>query len=79
MDSTLKSLLDSGRRILSDSKTPRLAQKKKEVSRDEALGAGPAETDPHKVFVKRTINEKPKKAELIKDIKRFIQVAEADL
>jgi hypothetical protein len=79
MDSTLKALVDSGRRVISDSKTPKLASKKKEVSRDEALGVGPAETDPHKVFVKRTINEKPKKAELIKDIKKFIQVAEADL
>jgi hypothetical protein len=79
MDSTLKALMDSGRRVISDSKTPKLAQKKKEVSRDEALGVGPAETDPHKVFVKRAINEKPKKAEMVKDIKRFIDVAEKDL
>lgn len=79
MDATLKALMDSGRKVISDSKTPKLAQKKKQVSRDEALGVGPAETDPHRVFVKRTINEKPKKAEVVKDIERFIKQAEAEL
>lgn len=79
MDATLKALMDSGRRIVSDTKTPKLVQKKKQVSRDEALGVGPAETDPHKIFVKRTIAEKPKKVELVKDIQRFIKSAEAEL
>lgn len=79
MDATLKALMDSGRRVISDSKTPKLAQKKKEVSRDEALGVGPQETDPHKIFVKRTINEKPKKKDLVEDIKKFIKQAEAEL
>lgn len=79
MDATLKALMDSGRKVISDSKTPKLAQKKKQVSRDEALGVGPAETDPHRVFVKRTINEKPKRAEVVKDIERFIKQAEAEL
>lgn len=79
MDATLKALMDSGRRVISDSKTPKLAHKKKEVSRDEALGVGPQETDPHKIFVKRTINEKPKKTEIVKDIERFIKQAESEL
>lgn len=79
MDSTLKALMDSGRKVIADSKTPKMAQKKKQVSRDEALGVGPQDTDPHRVFVKRTINEKPKKAEVVKDIERFIKQAEAEL
>ena len=79
MDATLKALMDSGRRVVADTKTPKLAQKKKEVSRDEALGVGPQETDPHKIFVKRAINEKPKKAEIVKDIERFIKQAESEL
>ena len=79
MDATLKSLMDSGRRILADTKAPKKPEKKKQVSREEALGQGPPETDPHRVFVKRTINEKPKKAEVVKDIERFIKMAESEL
>jgi len=32
--------------------------------------------DPHKVFVKYSIANKPKKAELLVDIKKFIKQAE---
>jgi hypothetical protein len=36
----------------------------------------PVETDPHKVFIKRTIAEKPKKAEVVEEMKRFTKAAE---
>jgi hypothetical protein len=32
--------------------------------------------DPHKVFQKNTINNLPKKAEMLKDVERFIKQAE---
>lgn len=79
MDATLRAFLESGRKLITDSKTPRMPQKKKQVSLAEATGSAPAETDPHKIFVKRTIDEKPKKSELLKDIHKFIVMAEKDL
>ena len=39
----------------------------------------PPETDPHKIFVRRAIREKPKSADMIKEIKRFIEEAEKHL
>jgi hypothetical protein len=35
--------------------------------------------DPHAVFVRRVVHEKPKKPEIVEQIKRFIVVAEANL
>ena len=77
MDGTLKALFDTGRKILGDTKAPRPAHRKSKVTKEEIEGV--AETDPHKNFIKRTIAEKPKKPELIKDIKRFIEQAEQEL
>jgi hypothetical protein len=37
------------------------------------------ESDPHKVFVKYAIDNRPKKSELVDDIKKFIKAAEAEL
>ena len=77
MDGTLKSLFDTGRKILGDTKAPRPPHRKAKATMEEVQGS--VETDPHKNFIKRTVSEKPKKAELIKDIKRFIEQAEAEL
>lgn len=77
MSAYFDELQKSGRKILEDTKTPALI-KKKGAKPIGALDA-PTETDPHKVFIKRTISEKPKKAELVEDIKKFITAAEAQL
>jgi hypothetical protein len=42
-------------------------------------GGGPGSDDPHKTFVKNAITSKPKKTELVEDIKKFIKTAEAHL
>ena len=65
-------MLKAGRKILTDTKTPKLIIKKSK----EQIGS-PTETDPHKVFIRRTIQEKPKKAAIVEEIKRFITAAEA--
>lgn len=75
MDGRLKEMFDTGRKLLVDTKKPKPPTMKSSSSASSA----PVETDPHKNFVKRTINEKPKKVELLKDIKRFIEQAEAEL
>jgi hypothetical protein len=71
MSSLLKDLLSSGRKILVDTKQPPVTKK--------VTGSTihtPVEADPHKVFVKRTIAEKPKKADVVEDMKRFCKQAE---
>lgn len=80
MDTTLKALFDTGRKLLADTKMPKpphQAKLKDKVT--PASMATPAETDPYKMFVKRTIHEKPKKVDLVDEIKRLIEMAERDL
>ena len=78
MDSHFQDLMKRGKMILVDTKTPRkMAAVTKKI--DPLKTPGLTETDPFKSFIKRVISEKPKKDELVKDFKRFIDVAEAEL
>ena len=68
----LKDILASGKVVLADTKTPRqikVAVGKGKVT-NPAAGSAP-ESDPHKVFVKRVIQEKLKKGEIVKQIQKF--------
>ena len=74
----LKALLESGRSLLTDTKQPRKPAPAKGEKRGPAtknLAAIP-ETDPFKIFVRKCVDEKRKKAEVVEDIKRFIKTAE---
>ena len=82
MDDHFKHFLDSGKKLLTDTKAPRRVAAPVKGKRD----TGPAQPkmsdlsdDPHAVFVRRVVNEKPKKPEIVEQIKRFIVVAEANL
>lgn len=78
MDATLKALLDSGKKLLTDTKMPRkaaAAKPGKKMGVIEEVG----ETDPFRIFSKRVIAEKPKRADVLKEIRRFIESAEAAL
>jgi hypothetical protein len=74
MDSTLKALFDSGRKLLVDTKTPKLTPSKPPKKMD-----APVSGDPHKVFVQRTVQEKPKAKDVVEDFKKFITAAEQEL
>lgn len=77
----LKDLFASGRVILSDSKqrkAPAPGGKPKKGPATANLAA-PPETDPYKIFIRKCVNEKIKKADMVKDIERFIKVAEEAL
>jgi methionine synthase II (cobalamin-independent) len=76
MSDILKDFLSSGRKLLDDTKSPSAKTTKKQPP---GVGTGPVETDPHKIFQRRTIQEKPKKSEVVEDIKKFIKQAEDDL
>jgi len=77
MEGFLKEFLSSGKRLLEDTKKAKGLQQKSKATRQEVSGA--VETDPHKIFIKRCISEKPKKPEIVKDIKNFIEAAEREL
>ena len=73
MSAYLDDVVKTGRKILLDTKAPRkVPVKGKAIS---PMGS-PAETDPHKIFVRRTIQEKPKKSVVVDEFKRFIKTAE---
>ena len=74
MDGTLKQFMESGRKLITDSKLPK--QKPSKVAptlETEPLG------DPHQVFVRRTKKELPKKMEIVEELKKFIVVAEKNI
>lgn len=77
MDSTLKSFIESGRRLLVDTKQRKTAGPKKPNPSKDLVE--PTETDPFRAFVRRVISERPKKEEILKDIHRFIKSAEDSL
>lgn len=77
MDTTLKDFLMSGKALLVDTKRPKSVYKKEKVSKGEVLGE--TEKNPHKVFIRRTIHEKPPKKEVVEQFQRFTEAAEACL
>lgn len=74
MSDYLKDLTAKGCRILSDSKTrpPKAAPKPPPITSSP-------ETDPHRAFIKRTIQERPKKGEVVEELKKFIRQEEEKL
>jgi len=74
MDNTFKQFLESGKKMLTDTKLPRQLQSKKAPAKmDEPTG------DSHQTFVKRTIAELPKRSEIIDELKKFVAVAEKEI
>ena len=67
----LKDVLTSGRTILGDTKMPKLKSKTKPSSLTE-----PPESDPHKIFIKKTIADKPPKKDVVETMMRFCKAAE---
>ena len=81
MGDYLKEFLASGKKLLTDTKTPKhkvTASSKGKPQRPAAAGSI-AETDPHKIFVKRAIQEKLKKEEVVKQIQKFCDEEDAKL
>lgn len=72
MSAYLNEFFKSGKKIIDDTKVPALKKGKKPIPPMDAAG----ETDPHRILVKRTIQDKPKKEELVKEFKRFVKIAE---
>lgn len=81
MSDYFKDLMKAGKTILVDTKTPRTVAavvKKEDKKAIPPLGTK-MDDNPHKAFVKRTVQELPKKSVVIDDFKKFIDAAEAAL
>ena len=74
MDAQFKQFLESGKKMISDTKTPKVKQTKNQPSRmDAEIG------DPHQVFVKRCIQERPSKKDIVEEFMKFITIAEKNI
>lgn len=69
----VKEFLNSGRVIIRDTKL------KKPKSAVVEAPAPVKEGDIHQQFVRRTIEEKPKKSDIIEEFKKIIKIAETEL
>lgn len=76
-DSIVKEFLKSGKAIITDTKLPKAQPTKKQVPLQESLSEPSG--DRHQVFVKRVINTKPKKSEILEEFIKIVQEAEKDL
>tara|TARA_R110000822_G_scaffold136618_1_gene274142 strand:- start:580 stop:816 length:237 start_codon:yes stop_codon:yes gene_type:complete len=72
--SQIKEFINSGRKIITDTKTPKSTTAKKSVSLEESVASDTG--DAHSIFIKRTIKDKPKKSEIIEDFKKFVEAEE---
>ena len=78
MDENLQRLFKSGKKLLTDTKARKPVTEAPKKGKIPPLGTAgnSVETDPHKAFIKRSIQEKPKKADMIKEIQRLIEMEE---
>ena len=75
MDGTYKEFLASGRGLITDTKT---AKVKSESVKKAPVGLNtpPLEKDPHRVLIRRCIDDRIKKSDVVEEFKKFIQEAE---
>ena len=75
MDGTYQDFLSSGRALITDTKT---AKVKSESVKKAKTGfqTPPLEKDPHRVLIRRCIDDKIKKSDIVEEFKKFIQAAE---
>jgi hypothetical protein len=81
MSDYLKEVLASGRKLLTDTKSPKKTQvpeSKPGKIPNPASGSEP-ERDPHKIFVKRAVKEKLKKHEIVSEVQKFCDDADSKL
>lgn len=76
-DGNYKEFLASGRALITDTKAAKV--KSESVKAPKKGTDVPVSGDPHRVLIKRCIDDKIKKSEVIEEFKKFIQAAEAAL
>lgn len=79
MDNNYREFVASGRALITDTKTPKVksASVKPPAKAIDAIPVG--SSDPHRVLIKRCIDDKIKKSDVVEEFKKFIQAAEEAL
>jgi hypothetical protein len=78
MDGAYSEFLKSGRGLITDTKTAKV--KSESVKKAKAgFDTPPTEKDPHRVLIRRCIDDKIKKSDVIEEFKKFIEQAENDM
>lgn len=76
----IQALLSSGKSLLLDTKqrkpAPAAPGKVRASKHTIAEAAAIVESDPHKLFIRKAVDEKPSKEKMVEEIKKFIKMAE---
>lgn len=79
MDANYRDFVASGRALITDTKTAKVKAVSVKAPA-KAIDAVPiGSQDPHRVLIKRCIDDKIKKSDVIEEFKKFIQSAEEAL
>jgi hypothetical protein len=74
MDSNFKNFMQSGKKMVGDTKVAKAKETKKQPPKmDSEIG------DAHQVFVRRAIQELPKKSDIVEDLQKFCNAAEKNI
>lgn len=77
MDGNFKDFIDSGRGLITDTKAAKV--KSQSVKAPKKGMETVTESDPHKMLIRRCIDDRIKKADVVEEFKKFIAAAEAAL
>lgn len=77
MDATLKEFLASGKALITDSTARK--PKSESVKAPKKGNDVPISSDPHKVLIKRCIDDKISKKDVVEEFKKFIDQAENEM
>jgi len=75
MDGTFREFLSSGRALITDTKTPKVKSESVKKAKT-GFDTAPLEKDPHRVLIRRCVDDKIKKSDVIEEFKKFIEEAE---
>lgn len=79
MDSNYRDFVSSGRALITDTKTPKVKSASVKAPKNAIDAVPVGSQDPHRVLIKRCIDDKIKKSEVVEEFKKFIQAAEEAL
>ena len=78
MDGTYREFLSSGRALITDTKTVKVKSESVKKAKS-GFDTPPADKDPHKTLIRRCIDDKIKKSDIIEEFKKFIEAAENEM
>jgi len=78
MDGTYKEFLSSGRALITDTKTAKVKSESVKKAKS-GFDTPPMDKDPHKTLIRRAIDDKIKKSDIVEVFKTFIEQAENEM